>query len=82
MRRIDSSSADEDERKQEKEETMERAIDSGTKVKVLVGDHKGKIGSYQYHCCSGHKITLSNGVNIYLRNDDSFAAIKKSKTRK
>ncbi len=77
MRRIDSSSADEDERKQEKEETMERAIDSGTKVKVLVGDHKGKIGSYQYHCCSGHKITLSNGVNIYLRNDDSFAAIKK-----
>lgn len=61
---------------------MERPIDKHTKVKILTGEHKGKVGTYQYHCCSGHAINLANGDRIYLDDRSDFSIVKKPAVKK
>ncbi len=61
---------------------MGKPLNENTEVVIEVGEHKGKTGTYLYHCCSGYKIRLTDGSTIYLRNDSHFSAVKNPKTRK
>ncbi len=56
---------------------MGKPLNAGTKVEIEVGEHKGKKGTYLYHCCGGHKIKLEDGTFAYYHNPSHFSAIRK-----
>ena len=61
---------------------MGKPLNRGAKVKIKVGEHKGETGTYEYYCCSGYKIRLSDGSPVYLRKGSDFSVIKELKTEK